>query len=71
MLPLLAEDDPTLSRLECQEFPLELMRKLTADEDEEDDEQRGWLAGEPAEEEEKELENVDDEPAASGLGLWA
>lgn len=68
----MAKDDVTLSRLECQAFPLGLMRKLTADEDEEDEEYRGWLAGEPAEEEEeeKELEKADDDPAPSGLCLW-
>ncbi|MEQ2218897.1 hypothetical protein XENOCAPTIV_009638, partial [Xenoophorus captivus] len=62
------EDDVMLSRLACQEFPLELMRKLTA-EDEENEACRGWLAGVVEEEEAKEFENADDELALSGLFL--
>lgn len=60
-----------LNRLECHEFPLELMRKLTADVDEEDAVWCGWFAGEPADEEENELEKVDDDPAVSDRDLWA
>ncbi|TNN87893.1 hypothetical protein EYF80_001857 [Liparis tanakae] len=74
-LPAAGEDE-LLSCLDCQEFPLELIRKLTADEDEEDEEDRElrvWLAEEPEgdEEEENELEKVEDEPAPSGLCLGA
>lgn len=72
MLPPLVEGDVMLSLLDCQEFPLELMRKLTAAEDEEDEEYRDWLACEPIEEEEEEneFEKVDDELAPSDLCLW-
>ena len=65
MGPSVVEDDAMLSRLACQVFPLELMRKLTADEDEEDEAYRGWLAEEPEAEEENELEKDDDELAPS------
>lgn len=62
------EDDPMLSRRECQEPPLELIRKLT--EEEEDEEQRACSAGELVEEEEKDLEKVDEVLAASAFCLW-
>lgn len=55
------EEHPMLSFLACQEFPLELMRKLTADEDDSDGARCGWLA-----EEEKELQKVEE---ASPLDL--
>lgn len=56
-----------LNRLECHEFPLELMRKLTVDEDEEDAVWCGWFAGKPAGEEENELEKEADDPAERDL----
>lgn len=60
-----------LNRLECHEFPLELIRKLTVDEDEDGAEWCGWLAGKPAVDEENELEKADEGPAACGRDLWA
>lgn len=67
MLLPAGEDDVMLSRLACQEFPLELMRKLI-DEEEENEAFRAWL-GVAEEEEAKEFENAD-ELALSGLFLW-
>lgn len=69
MLLPAGEADVILNRLACQEFPLELIRKLTA-EDEENGACRAWLVEVVEEEEANEFENDEDEVALSDLFLW-